>query len=307
MDNEIMRVAASEIVLAETKAQIDVQIATAKAYPRDLAQVLKNIETFATMDEETAMECFYKLPRAGSYIEGISVRMAEIIANSWGNMRVQSRIVDNDGKVLTAQAVCHDLETNVAVMTEVKRKITDKNGRTFNEDMQVVTGNAACSIAFRNAVLKVVPKAYTHRIMERVKQVSLGNAATLEKRRNGAIEFFVKNGVTKEQLLEFLSKTKVEEIDTDDVANLLGIATAIKEGDTTAKNAILDVIEERKNKDEFTEKDATNLIKVIAKIASKEDLQEFIDMNAEALTKSERLRVYVDNRLKEFENEQKKD
>lgn len=250
MESELIKVQASDIVLAETKAQIDVQIATAKAYPRDLSVVLKNIETYATMDEETAMECFYKLPRAGSFIEGISVRMAEIIANSWGNMRIQSRIVDNDGKVLTAQAVCHDLETNVAVMTEVKRKITDKNGKTFNEDMQVVTGNAACSIAFRNAVLKVVPKAYTHRIMERVKDVSLGNAATLEKRRNGAVEFFVKAGVTKEQLLEYLSKTKVEEIDTDDVANLLGIATAIKEGDTTAKSAILDVLDARRREAE---------------------------------------------------------
>lgn len=250
MENQIMELKASDIVLAETKAQIDVQISTAKAYPRDLAQVLKNIETYATMDEETAMECFYKLPRAGSFIEGISVRMAEIIANSWGNLRCQSRIVSNDGKVLTAQAVCHDLETNVAIMTEVKRKITDKNGKTFNEDMQVVTGNAACSIAFRNAVLKVVPKAYTHRIMERVKQVSLGNAATLEKRRNGAVEFFVKAGVMKADLLEFLGKTKVEEMDTDDIATLLGIVQAIKEGDTTAKSAITDVVEAKRKEAE---------------------------------------------------------
>ena len=254
MEQELIRVEASDIVLAETKAQIDVQISTAKAYPRDLAQVLKNIETYATMDEKTAMECFYKLPRAGSFIEGISVRMAEIIANSWGNMRCQSRIVANDGKVLTAQAVCHDLETNVAIMTEVKRKITDKNGRTFNEDMQVVTGNAACSIAFRNAVLKVVPKAYTHRIMERVKQVSLGNAATLEKRRNGAVEFFVKAGVLKADLLEFLGKTKVEEMDTDDIATLLGIVQAIKEGDTTAKNAITDVVEQKRKEAEAEKK-----------------------------------------------------
>ena len=254
MEQELIKVEASDIVLAETKAQIDVQIATAKAYPRDLAQVLKNIETYATMDEETAMECFYKLPRAGSFIEGISVRMAEIIANSWGNLRCQSRIVSNDGKVLTAQAVCHDLETNVAIMTEVKRKITDKQGRTFNEDMQVVTGNAACSIAFRNAVLKVVPKAYTHRIMERVKQVSLGNAATLEKRRNGAVEFFVKAGVLKADLLEFLGKTKVEEMDTDDIATLLGIVQAIKEGDTTPKNAITDVVEQKRKEVEAEKK-----------------------------------------------------
>lgn len=246
-NNEIILANGSDIVVAETKAQIDVQIATAKAYPRDLAVVLKNIKTFATMDEETATECFYKLPRGGSYIEGISVRMAEIIANAWGNLRCQSRIVSNDGKVLTAQAVCHDLESNVAILTEVKRKITDRNGKTFNEDMQVVTGNAACAIAFRNAVLKVVPKAYTHRIMDEVKQVALGNAATLEKRRNGAIEFFKKAGITPADLLEFLNKSKIEEIDTDDVADLLGIAQAIKEGSTTAEQSITAELTKRRN------------------------------------------------------------
>lgn len=53
--------------------------------------------------------------------------------------------------------------------------------------------------------------------------------------------------------------------------------------------------------EEFTEKDATNLIKVISKIATKEELQEFIDMNEDALQKSERLNEYVQKRLKEFE------
>lgn len=254
MENEIIDVQSADIVLAQEKAQIDVQIATAKAYPRNLAEVLKKIETYATMDEETALDCFYKLPRGGSYIEGISVRFAEIVANSWTNIRVQSRVTDNNGKTITCQAVCHDLETNVAIMTEVKRKITDKNGKTFSEDMQVMAGNAGCSIAMRNAVLKVVPKAVTHKIIERVKQVSLGNVATLEKRRNGAVEFFVKNGVTKPQLLEFLNKTKIEEVDTDDVANLLGIATAIKEGDTTAHEAIIKDLEERKAKAEAESK-----------------------------------------------------
>lgn len=61
-------------------------------------------------------------------------------------------------------------------------------------------------------------------------------------------------------------------------------------------------VEVIEHEDEFTEKDATNLIKVISKIATKEDLQEFIDMNTEALSKSERLNDYVQKRLKEFDN-----
>ena len=48
---------------ALNKSEIDVQVATAKRYPRNLSQVLNNIETLATMDEDTA-------PRAQSPISG---------------------------------------------------------------------------------------------------------------------------------------------------------------------------------------------------------------------------------------------
>ena len=78
--------------------------------------------------------------------------------------------------MITAQAICHDLETNLAVSKEVKRRITNKYGKTYSEDMQVVTGNAASSIAFRNAVLAVIPKAVTKRIINEVKKVALGQS-----------------------------------------------------------------------------------------------------------------------------------
>ena len=164
--NDIIEIKQADMIQAINRAEIDIQVSTAKQFPRDISATLNKIATYATMDKETAEDCFYVLRRKGSngqdsVIEGLSVRMAEIIAGCWGNIRVQTRIIGNDGKMITAQAICHDLETNFAVSKEVKRRITDRNGRTFSEDMQVVTGNAAASIAFRNAVLAVIPKAVT--------------------------------------------------------------------------------------------------------------------------------------------------
>ena len=154
---EIVQVNQAEMLQAINRSEVDMQISTAKAYPRDVQAAIKRIEDLASLDRETAEDWFYVLRRNGAAgqttIEGLSVRMAEIIAGAWGNLRVQARIIGNDGKTITAQAVCHDLETNFAVSVEVKRRITDKQGRTYSEDMQVVTGNAACAIAFRNAVL----------------------------------------------------------------------------------------------------------------------------------------------------------
>jgi hypothetical protein len=230
---EVMQVDSAEALMAQTRSEIDVQIATAKQFPRNLAQVLNNIETLATMDEETASSCFYMLRRQGKLIEGASVRMAEIIASSWGNIRVQSRIIGNDGKMITAQGVCHDLESNYAVSAEVKRRITDKNGHTFSEDMQVVTGNAACAIAMRNALFKVVPMALVKKVINKAKKVSLGEATSLEETRTKMLNYFQTIGVDQQHLFDYLSVEKIDEIDTDMCVELRGLATAIKEGTTT--------------------------------------------------------------------------
>lgn len=226
---------------ALNKSEVDVQIATAKRYPRNLDEVRNKIKTYASNDQETAEDCFYVLRRKGvrgedSVIEGLSVRMAEIIAGAWGNLRVATRIIGNDGKMITAQAVCHDLETNVAVSKEVKRRITGRDGKPYSEDMQVVTGNAAASIAFRNAVLAVIPKAVTKRVVEEVRKVALGQSIDLETSRQNIIAYFNKLGVTREQLFFFLDINTVEEIDQRMVYELRSAANAIKEGDTTVED-----------------------------------------------------------------------
>lgn len=256
--NEIINVNEAGMLEAINRSEVDMQIATAKQYPRDIQQVLNTISTLAKMDTETAQDCFYVLRRNGavgsSTIEGLSVRMAEIIASSWGNLRIQTRIIGNDGKTITAQGVCHDLQTNVAVSVEVKRRITDKLGKTYSEDMQVVTGNAASAIAFRNAVLKVVPKAVTKRVIEDVKKVALGQALDLETSRQNAILAFAKLGVTEQQLLEYLGVKARAEIDQQGVYELRATMTAIKEGTTTIQEAFIKPAEEKKAAEKAAEK-----------------------------------------------------
>lgn len=243
---------------AINRSEVDMQVSTAKQYPRELPRVLNQIATYATMDVETASECFYVLRRngaqGGTAIEGLSVRMAEIIAGAWGNLRVQTRIIGNDGKTITAQGICHDLETNLAVSVEVKRRITDKYGKTFSEDMQVVTGNAASAIAFRNAVLKVVPKAVTKKVIEEVKQVALGQAIDLETSRQNCLYNFAKAGVTDKMIFDLFDINKIEEIDKNILFELKGLWNAIKEGTTTISESFIKPVEERKQAEEAKRK-----------------------------------------------------
>ena len=235
MERETIIVQQSEMLQAINRAEVDIQIATAKTYPRDVQDALKRIKDIATLDTETAEDCFYALRRQGSLIEGVSVRLAEIIAGAWGNLRVQTRIIGNDGRTITAQGICHDLETNLAVSVEVKRRITDKYGKTYSDDMQVMTGNAASAIAFRNAVLKVVPKAVTKRVINEVKDVAVGRSMDLESRRQNMLAYYSKIGVGEADILKYCGVKTPEEITGEMIFELSGLKNAIKEGTTTVQ------------------------------------------------------------------------
>lgn len=227
-----------------TKAEIDTAISTAKAFPRSLKKFLDKATSMATLTEDIAASCSYSLPRGGRSLDGPSVRLAEIVCASYTNIRAGARVIANDGKTITAQGICHDLENNNSVTVEVKRKITDKQGRTFSEDMQVVTGNAACAIAYRNAVFKVVPAALINDVYEKAKEVARGTAETLIVRRDKALAYFRNLKVTDAQICEVLGIVKVEDIDLDNLSTLTGMRAAIKNGEATVQSLFEKVAEE---------------------------------------------------------------
>jgi hypothetical protein len=235
--NYDLKVNSVEVFEADTRANIDIQVSTAKKYKRHLPTVLENILFLATQDKETAENCFYALKRDGKVIRGASIRLAEIISNCYGNLRASARIIANDGKLVTAQGLCWDLENNVAYSVEVRRKITNKDGKPFSEDMQVVTSNAACAIAIRNAVFKCIPLALTSRVQDKIKQVMMGEEKDFSTIRKNAVDYFEKQGVGVKNILALFEKKSVEELTREDVFDLRGIATAIKDGDTTIEQA----------------------------------------------------------------------
>ena len=66
----------SAALAALNRSEIDIQIQTAKRFPRSISQFKKTALAMATIDEETAGSMFYKVPRSGKTIEGPSVRLA---------------------------------------------------------------------------------------------------------------------------------------------------------------------------------------------------------------------------------------
>lgn len=234
-DPEAIEIVDSSALGTIMRAEVDIQVATARRFPRSLTKFKQNALTMATLDADIAGQCFYVLPRGGKIVEGPGVRLAEIVSCCWGNLRSQSRIVDEDKRFVTAQGVAWDMENNVLNCMEVKRRITDRDNRTYSDDMIGVTGNAAASIAFRNAIWKVVPFVYVLSIYREARKVALGDARTLVQRRQLALEWFLKLGVTEAQVLTLLKKPGVEDITLEDLGILTGTKTAILEETTTVE------------------------------------------------------------------------
>lgn len=229
-------------LLALSKAEIDLQIATAKQFPRNLMQFQDSASNMVAYSPEVAETMYYKLPRKNKdgstkLIEGPSVRFAEIIAQNWRNCRVGARVVGTEEKHVVSQGVFHDLETNVAISFEIKRRITDREGRRYNDDMISTTGAAAAGIAFRNAVLKGVPKMFWNGLYERALAAARPVQKDLVARRNSALEAFQKIGVSEAAILETLEVKSVSKIGAEELVTLRGIWNAIKEGSTTAAEA----------------------------------------------------------------------
>jgi hypothetical protein len=226
------------------RTEIDIQVSTAKKYPRpEMRQIRQRILSVATLDEETAQGCFYTLKRFDTrtqetkLIQGPSVRLAEIAVASYGNLRAGARVIDNDGRKITSQGVCFDLENDVMFSSEVQRRITGRDGRTFSEDMQIVTANAANAIAFRNAVFKVIPLALIGPVFEQCKLVATGGAATLVAKRDKVFKRFYSMGVDQDQILRVLGKESIDSVDLEDLASLIGLGTSIRDHEITVEEA----------------------------------------------------------------------
>ncbi|AYO81605.1 hypothetical protein [Methylobacterium brachiatum] len=231
----------SGTIAAMSKAEITAQVETARRYPRSVTRASKNINSLATLDDQAAQECIYALPRGGRPIRGPSIRLAEIVAQQWGNNRVATRVIEVDRreKVIVAEAVFHDLETNAAVKATVRHRISDRQGRLLNDDMIVVTGNAASSIARRNAILAGVPKGIWRRAYEAAEGVVKGDVKTLAERRAGSIKAFGTWGVKPEQIFAALGVVGEDEITLEHIPTLIGMFQAIKNGEETVESLFI--------------------------------------------------------------------
>lgn len=225
---------------AVERANIDSQVATAKKYQRDIRKSIDGSIVIATMNQETAQSCGYAIPRGGKLITGPSVHLAKIIVSNWGNLRTEAKVVQVTDDQVISRGTCWDLETNVASAFEVRRSIVDSKGKRFSNDMIVVTGNAANSIAYRNSVFAVIPQAITNRVYEAAQRYITGDLSdsdNLLKKRTSIVNSFKNDyAILEDEVVKLCGKQTVNQIRASEISTLIGILQSLKDGDTSVDN-----------------------------------------------------------------------
>jgi hypothetical protein len=248
MEYEIMQLesgSVSQVLDGIERANVDVQVTTAKRFPRDIKRAANNATVIATMDKEIAGACSYALKRGKKLIVGPSVHLARIIAQCYGNIRTEAKVVEITDKQVVSRGTAWDLENNYAVSFEVRRSIVNSEGGIYSTDMITVTGNAASAIAYRNAVLSVIPKSITDKVCRAAKEVVTGDLSDETKliaRRAKALDYFKDEyGITEEEVLKLVGKHTVNQIGADEIAIMVGFQQSLKDGDTTVDELLKDI------------------------------------------------------------------
>ena len=244
----------NEIQIVNTlRDELDVAVTTAKAYPRNVEAFLNEAKSQVSLSPEIARSMWYSLPRKDASgktiaIEGPSIRLAEVVLSCWGNIRIQSRIKEIGDTYVVAEAIAFDMEKNIAICKEARRRIVNSKGLRYSEDMIQQTAQATTSIAIRNALFTIIPKVYIEDVLKYAKDIAMVHPKekkkSLQERFAEAVEKFKRFNISKENILKHLNIKNENEFTEKHLQYLWGVYNSLDAGDIKPDDVINTIIED---------------------------------------------------------------
>lgn len=234
---ELVSPESMSLVQQQEHAALDVQVSTAKAYPRSVQEFHADLEAWCTLNQETADECFYAKPVDGKKMVGPSIRFGELVQAAYKNLNVDTRVSGEDDGHVVLEATCRDMERNIASRSQVRRSILTKEGKRYKQHMVETTINAGMAIARRNVIFQTVPKALWKPIWNKALAVAKGDMATFEKRRGETLTALKDLGVDMKNMSAFLGGKQTKDIDATDLILLRQRLASIQEHEMTPESA----------------------------------------------------------------------
>ncbi len=227
----------------EARAIQEVQAAltVAKRFPRDTTACIARIRA-ACRREGLAKVAFYSYTR-GKPVTGVTIRLMEVIAVNWGNIRFGLRELSQSPGVSEIEAFAWDVETNtmdVRVFKVQHARFSHEHGLRALTDPRDVYEHIANYGArrLRSCLEHVIPSD----VIEAAKEQCLATLAggddkgkkSMIDRMRALIDVLARDyGVTAERIAAYFEHP-LDQCTYDEFGQLHGIYNSLKDGEATA-------------------------------------------------------------------------
>lgn len=242
--NPFQQTAVSEALpntMTEVKAQreaseIQAMVFMAKQFPRNQIQAADRIINACTR-QTLADSAVYSYPRGGQNVEGPSIRLAEVLAQNWGNIDFGIRELSQENGVSTVEAYAWDLETNVRqakVFQVVHKRVSKGGAKTLTDprDIYEMVANQG-SRRLRACILSVIPGDIVEAALAQCSITQAASVGTKPEEVKETIrkltEAMGKFGITAENIQDRY-QCRLEAIRPAQIVELRKIYTSLKDG-----------------------------------------------------------------------------
>lgn len=217
-------------------AEVQAAMMIARMNPRDPIAAMDRILNACTRPT-LANSAVYTYSRGGSDISGPSIRLAEAIAQSWGNMQFGIRELDQRNGESTVQAYAWDVETNTRreVTFQTSHVRHTKKGSHKLEDPRDIYEMVANQGArrLRACVLAVIPGDVTEAAVAQCEVTMKASADTSPEAMKKMVAAFEPLGVTRDQIEKRIQR-RLDAIQPAQVVSLKKIYSSMRDGMSVA-------------------------------------------------------------------------
>lgn len=205
----------------------------AKMFPRDIVAARDRIMNACTRPQLAETAC-YTYARGGTEVTGPSIRLAEMLAQNWGNMTFGIREIEQRNGESTCEAFAWDMETN-ARQTKVFQvphiRYTRQGAKPLTDPRDIyelVANNGARRL--RACILGIIPGDIVEEAVNQCDVTMKTRFEVTPERISAMKEKFQKEfGVTTEQI-EKRIQCHIEAMKPAQLANLGKIYNSLKDG-----------------------------------------------------------------------------
>ncbi|MEK4171005.1 hypothetical protein MHI22_05455 [Lysinibacillus sp. FSL L8-0312] len=210
------------------------QIFMAKQFPRNVFQAEQRVLDTCRRPA-LAQVAMYQYPRGGQRVTGPSIRLAEAIAQNWGNLSYGIQELEQREGESIAKAFCWDLETNVRqekVFT-VKHSMKAKGSIKKLEDPRDIYEKVANDGArrLRSCILGVIPGDIIDKAIVQCHETLAGNSqGPLKDRIANALRSYKENHRVTQEMIEAKFGYNADSFTEYDYVELINIFNSLRDG-----------------------------------------------------------------------------